>query len=294
MIVITTPAGAIGSQVLARLLDSGTPLRVVERNPARLPARVRSRVEVVQGSHADKDVVSRAFAGAEAVFWLCPPDPRAPSLQAAYLDFTRAACAALHEHGVRRVVSVTALGRGSVLARNAGHVTASLAMDDLIAATGVHLRELAMPSFMDNLLRQVQSIKTQGVFFAPIDGDRKLPSCATRDIAAVASQLLLDEAWTGRDSVAVLGPEDLSFNDMARIMSEVLGSPVRFQQVPGDTFKVNLLRNGMSEAVAQGMLDMAMAKNHGLDNAAARDARSTTPTSFHQWCVDTLKPLIEA
>jgi len=58
---------------------------------------------------------------------------------------------------------------------------------------------------MDNLLRQVGSIKDQGMFFLPLDGDRKLPSCATRDIAASAARLLLDPSWSGVGSVAVLG-----------------------------------------------------------------------------------------
>lgn len=37
-------------------------------------------------------------------------------------------------------------------------------MDDLIAGTGVAFRALALPSFMDNLLRQVRVIKEQGMF----------------------------------------------------------------------------------------------------------------------------------
>lgn len=86
-------------------------------------------------------------------------------------------------------------------------------------------RALTLPRFMDNVLRQVELIKTQGMFFAPISGDLKLPTCATRDIAAVAARLLLDDSWSGYDSVPVLGPEDLSHNDMARIMSEVLRRP---------------------------------------------------------------------
>jgi uncharacterized protein YbjT (DUF2867 family) len=68
-------------------------------------------------------------------------------------------------------------------------VTASLAMDDLIASAGVSYRALTMPSFMDNLLRQVESIRDRGVFVTPVSGDRKLPSCATRDIAATAARL---------------------------------------------------------------------------------------------------------
>jgi uncharacterized protein YbjT (DUF2867 family) len=268
------------------------PIRVIARDPSSLPEQTRNRVEVVQGSHGDLSTVNQAFKDAHSVFWLCPPDPRAESVEAAYLNFTRPACEAFRSQGVKRVVGITALGRGTALAAKAGFVTASLAMDDMIASTGVSFRALTMPSFMDNILRQVEPIKNQGVFFSPISGDRKLPTCATRDIAAVAAKLLLDLSWSGRDSVAVLGPEDLSFNDMARIMAEVLGKPVRFQQITGEVYKDNLTKNGMSDAMAQGMLDMAMAKNDGIDNAAPRTPQSTTPTSFRQWCAEVLKPAV--
>jgi uncharacterized protein YbjT (DUF2867 family) len=294
MIVITTPTGQIGHQVLSNLLGSGEPIRVIARDPSRLPTQARERVEVVQGSHGEFDVVDRAFAGADAVFWLVPPDPRADSVQAAYLDFTRPACDAFKRHEVQQVVGVSALGRGTPWAANAGLVTASLATDDLIASTGVSYRALTMPSFMDNLLRQTEAIKHQGRFFSPISGDRKLPSCATRDIAAAAAKLLLDASWSGYDSVPVLGPEDLSFYDMAQIMSEVLGKPVRFQQIPGEALKARLTGSGMSEAMAQGMVDMALAKNQGLDNAEPRTPQSTTPTTFRQWCAEVLKPAVLA
>ena len=212
---------------------------MIARDPARLPAHTRERVEVVQGSHDDPDVVDQAFAGADSVFWLVPPDFQAPSVEAAYLDFTRPACDAFQRRGVeagrRRLGARPRDRRGG----NAGLVSASLAMDDLIASTGVSFRALAMPSFMDNVLRQVEPIRSQGMFFSPISGDRKLPTCATRDIAAVAARLLLDPSWSGQDSVPVLGPEDLSFNDMARIMSEVLGKPVRFQQIPVEAYKAD-------------------------------------------------------
>jgi uncharacterized protein YbjT (DUF2867 family) len=171
---------------------------------------------------------------------------------------------------------------------------ASLKMDDLIASTGAGYRALTMPSFMDNILRQVGAIKSHGMFFSPISGDRKLPSVATRDIASVAAKLLLDPSWSGNGSVPVMGPEDLSFNDMAQVMSEVLGKSVRFQQIPGEAFKARLTGSGMSEAMAQGMLDMATAKNDGLDNAEPRTPESTTPTTFRQWCEEVLKSAVLA
>ncbi|MEZ2126815.1 MULTISPECIES: NAD(P)H-binding protein [unclassified Sinorhizobium] len=292
MIIVTAPTSTIGSQVLDTLLKSDEAVRVIVRDPSRLPTQVRERVEIVRGSHGDAEVVDQAFKGADTVFWLLPPDPQAESVEAAYVDFARPACEAFKSRGIKRVVGISALGRGTRLAGQAGYVTGSLAMDDLIAGTGVSYRALTMPSFMDNILRQAGLIKSQGIFVSPISGDRRMPSCATRDIAAVAAQLMLVPSWSGSGHVAVLGPEDLSFNEMAEIMSQVLGKPVRFHRISFEAYKARFVDLGMSEAMAQGMTDMAFAKDQGLDNAEPRTPENTTPTSFRQWCEEALKPAV--
>ena len=294
MIVITTPAGQIGSQVLENLVGSGEHLRLVARDLHGIPADTRQRVEVIEGSHGDPAVVDKAFDGADAVFWLTPPDPRAESVEAAYVGFTRPAAGAFRRHGVRRVVGVSALGRGTPWAARAGYVAGSLAMDDLIASSGAAYRALTNPSFMDNIDRQTESIKNHGMFFSPIAGERRLPSVATRDIAAAASRLLLDESWSGVEEVPLLGPEDLSFNDMAEIISEVLGKEVRFVQTTFEAYKDRFISFGMSEAMAQGMTDMAWAKNEGLDNGVIRTPENSTPTSFRQWSEAVLKSAVAA
>ena len=81
---------------------------------------------------------------------------------------------------------------------------------------------------------------------------------------------------------------------MARIMSEVLGKPVRYQQIPVDGFKAQMVERGMSDAMAQSMADMLVAKDRGLDDAEPRTPQSTTATSFRQWCEDVLKPAVLA
>lgn len=292
MIVVTAPTGLIGGQVLARLLDGDEPIRVIVRDASRLPGEVRDRVEVVEGSHRDPVVVDKAFKGADSVFWLVPADEHAPSVYDAYVSFSIPAADAIVRHGVKRVVTVSALGRGTQI--YAGYASASNAMEDLIASTGVHFRALVMPSFVDNLIWQVGAMKNAGAFFSPIDGDRKLLAVATRDIAAEAARLLLNPTWTGREDVPVLGPEDLSFNDMAAIITEVLGTPIRFQQVPAQQQKDGFLGRGYSEAMADGMVDMAIAKDNGLDSAVVRTPENTTPTTFREWVEDTLKPAFTA
>lgn len=290
MIVLTAPTSDIGQQVLARLLEANAPLRLITRDPSKIADGVRSRVQIVQGSHGEAEVVNRAFVDADTVFWLLPPNPHAESLEAAFVDFTRPAAAALKTRKVKRVVSISALGRGTPFAETAGHVTASLAMDDLLAGTGVALRALTMPSFMDNIARQASAIKSQGLLSSPIDGDLKIPSCATRDIATVATRWLLNGYWLDQQDIPVLGAADISFNEMAQIITKVFDIPVRFEQVSFADYKSRFLRHGFSEAMAQGMRDMMFAKNEGLDLGIRRTQDNTTPTTFRQWCENVLKP----
>ena len=273
MIVVTAPTGNIGRHVVATLLDAGQNVRVIVRDAGRLTDKIRGGVEVVEGSHGDRAVV----------------DPRL-TLEQAYLDFTRPAADAFKRHGVDRVVSVTALGRGTRWAAEAGLVSTSIAMDDLIMASGVAFRGLAMPSFMDNTLQQAVPIKAQGMMFGPFDPDKRMPTTAVRDIGAAAARLLADSGWSGQAEVPLLGPEDLSFNEMAGTISQVLDREVRYQQIPFDAFQARLAQRGVSPSFQKGYVDMMRAKNEGMDNVARRGAAAAT--IYRQWCEDILKPAI--
>ena len=290
MIVVTTPTGQIGSQVVTHLLDAGEAVRVIARDPAKLAPEVSDKVEVVQGSTDNEDVLLRALEGADSVFWLVPPSFQDKGDTEYYLRFTRPLCRALQSRGVKRVVAVSALGRD--VSVEAGPVTAALAMEAEIEKTGVDFRALWCPGFMENMLAQVEPIKNQGMFFAPFPPDFKTRFAATRDIATSAARLLLDPSWTGQGGLAVLGPEDLSHNDLAAIMTDVLGKPIRFQPISGEAFQDQLVQHGANPVLAQGLADMYAAKANGLDNAEPRTAENTTPTSFRQWCEEVLKPAV--
>lgn len=289
MIVVTTPTGQIGSQLVANLLAARVPVRVIARKPEKLPAELLARVEVVQGSTSDVAVLSRALRNAGALFWLIPPPFQQTDLHAYMLQFTEPLCEAIAAQGVQRVVAVSSLGRGRA---KSALLLPAFAMDDTIARTGVGYRALWCPGFMENMLRQLQPLRDQGLFFGPDRPDANA-LVATRDIAATAAELLLDESWTGQGGQAVLGPEDLSCNDMASIMSDVLGKPVRFQQVPPAEYKAQLIRNGASEAMAQGIVDMvAEFREQGIYDAQPRTPENTTPTTFRAWCHQVLKPAV--
>lgn len=290
MIVVTTPTGNIGQHVLRHLMEASEPLRVIARDPAKLPETIRDRVEIIEGSHGDAAVVGRAFEGADAVFWLCPPTP-AETPAAATIEFTRPGAEAMRRHGIGHIVAVTTLGRGTEWQEKAGNATGSIHMVDLLRTTGAAVRGLALPAFMDNALQQVGAIR-QGRMFGPIDPDKKLPHTASSDTGAAAARLLRDRSWTGQKDVPVLGPEELSYNDLAAIVAEVVGRDVSYSQVSIEAFKAQLLERDLTDAFAQGFVDMLRAKDEGMDNVALRSSAIIGETSFRQWAEETLKPAV--
>lgn len=294
MLVITTPTGDIGGQVLDLVLNSGEAVRVIARDPSRLSEHVRARAETVEGSHADPSVIAKALEGADGLFWLVPPPPRfqyGGSSERYYLDFTRPMAEAV-TGGDIRVVGVSTLGHG--YPGKAGLLSAALAMDELIGGTGAGYRALALPFFMENLLRQTRAIAEQGTFSLPSAADRPLPTVATRDAAAVAATLLLDRSWSGRASTPVVGPDTLTPSEMARTIAETLRREVRYHQVPVADFEAMMLTGGLSEAMARDMALMAEAQNAGIYDAEPHEPGSLAATTFRDWCRDILKPAVQA
>lgn len=288
MIVITTPTGHVGGRLLDLLVGAGEQLRAIARTPDKLDDRYRSGVEVIEGSHDDPDVVDRALEGADALFWLVPPNPRAADQVAYYREFTAPACTAIERHGVPRVVAVSSLGRD--YPAQAGLLTAAFDMEALLEQTAAELRILRMPYYMENLLSQADALRN-GALALPNDPDRPLATCATRDIAAIAADLLRDRAWTGRQGVCVVGPDDLTPRGIADVLSDTLEWPVGLTHVPLEEFAHTLTGYGFSDSSAQAYTEMVRAQDDGIYDAEVASAERT-PTSLRDWTETVLRPAL--
>ena len=289
MILITTPTGRIGRQVLSRLLEREEPVRVIVRDPARLDAGIRRRVQVVVGSHDDPAVLDESMRGVDGLFWLVPPDVRATSAPAHYLGFARPAAEAIRRHGVRHVVAVSSAGHG--WPERAGLLSAAFAMDAELSRTGAAYRALSPPFFMENLLGQVGAIREDGIFALPNTADRPLATVATRDIADIAAALLADRSWSGQENLPVFGPDRLTPNDMAGVISSVLDRTVRFRQLTLADVASALAGRGASAGVVRDVTEMIAAGNAGLYDADQEAARLGS-TDFRTWCRDVLRPAV--
>jgi uncharacterized protein YbjT (DUF2867 family) len=291
MIVVTTPTGKIGSELVPRLLAAGERVHVIARDPEKLSPQFLGKVDVTKGSADDPGVLSAAFEGAEAAFLVVPFPFNVQDIAEYYARFLRPAAEAIKRHAVRRLVFVSGLRLAAASAEGASSLSTEI--EDMIADTGSDYRALLCAGFMENLLAQIEPLRQSGTFFLAGRPDVKAPLVAARDIAATAARLLCDRSWRGRGGVAVMGPEDLSYNDMAQIMSEVLGKPIRFQQISDDAFKTRFVQSGGSQAVAQWLVEMRADSEKNPHGSIVRTAENTTPYSFREWCEEVLKPAVQ-
>lgn len=291
MIVVTTPTGQIGSQLVRQLLDQDKEVRVIVRDASRLDDAVRERVEAVSGSHDDPAVLDKALPGADALFWLVPPNPQAPSAQAHYLRFARAGAAAVARHRVGHLVGVSSAGHG--WPSPAGVLSAAFAMDAELGTSGAAYRALSMPFYMENLLGQLDAIREQGAFQLTCAGDLPLASTATRDIAGAAAGLLTDLSWTGQENLPVFGPDRLTPDAMAEVISQELGRPVIYRRLSSDDFASLLRSRGASDQTVKDMTEAFAAQDHGIYDADWATAEPA-PTDFRTWCREVLKPAAAA
>jgi uncharacterized protein YbjT (DUF2867 family) len=279
MIVVTTPAGRIGSRLAELLLERGEEIRVIARDPSRLAAAIRDGAEVIAGSHADPAVLDAALTGADAFFLIVPPDSQASSVTGHYVEYGRQARAALDRAGVGHAVMISTMGGGI---ERAGHLSAARAAEAEVGASEAAVRALAPPFFMENLLGQTEAIR-DGVLALPSDADRILPVVATDDLAALAADLLTDRSWDGVGRVPVSSPDAVTPTGVTATLGEALGREVAYHQIPIEDYKERLVSFGLSDAWAGGIAEMAEAQNQGFYDSEIESARGVAPTTLGDW-----------
>jgi uncharacterized protein YbjT (DUF2867 family) len=281
MIALTTPTGTIGSKTLGNLLAStNEPIRVLVRDRGRLPSGILERVEIVEGSLDEPGDLRRLLDGARTLFW-CQPDPHtAPDYLGAYEALSERGCAAVRESGVPRVVAISVAGGKPD--RPAGPISGLHRMEEIFRGSGAACRFLRCGSFFDNFLWQWHSITEQGVFVYPIAADAKGPQVAAADIARVAAGWLSREDWVGVEAPQLLGPEALSYGEMAEILARQLERGVAYERMEPAAYCDVLVSMGSSPAAAQGLVDMFLFLESGY-HVPPDAVIAETPTTFAQW-----------
>jgi uncharacterized protein YbjT (DUF2867 family) len=292
-ILVTAPAGKIGRYVLRELLAPEFSVRIIAREPSRLPAEIQGQVEAVRGSADDPTILGRALDGVEAAFWCVPnAEWQETDVPGHYERFARAGSQAIRAAGTPRLVTISAGGRG--LARNAGPISGLHAMEDILNESGAAIRHLRCGAFMENFFWQAQPISQRGIVSYPMPGSIPIPMVATSDIADIALRWLVRRDWQGIAGVAVHGPADLSYDQAAAVLGQVLERPLRYQEASPNHYVQSLTKCGASAEYARSLVEMFAGLAEGIARAEPRTAESTTSTTLTAWAESDLRPLVES
>jgi len=291
MYVITGATGNTGSVIVRRLLAAGKRVRAIGRTAERLRPLVDSGAEPFVGDVADEATLRKAFAGAQAVYAMVPPDHESSDYLAYQERVVGAIAAAIRGAGVRHAVSLS--GFGADKSAGTGPVVGLHHLEQhLNRIDGLNVLYLRAGYFMENTLGQIGAIKAMGAAAGPLRADLKLPMIATRDIGEVAADALLGLDFRGRQTRELLGQRDITMSEAAGVIGKAIGRPgLTYKQVPDEQFRSALTQLGFSTNVATLILEMTAALNSGhMAALEKRSSRNTTPTSYETFVAEEFVP----
>lgn len=294
MITIMGATGKTGGQIAGRLLDTGEKTRLFVRSADKVKDLAKRGAEVATGDATDARALAAAFRGADAVYTLLPPDIHAPDYPAFQARVREAILAALKESGVKHVVFLSSVGAD--LESGTGPIAGLAAHEkQLKALKGVNVLALRPGYFFENEYATLGLIKNQGINGGAMRPDVRIPMIATKDIADYAASALKKRDWKGFTVRELLGPRDMTFAEITRILGERLSKPdLKYVQFSYDDFTKALTEMGFSKSIAGLYAEMARAINEGkVKSLEGRRKENTTPTTFEEFA-DQLVPAYQA
>ncbi|KEF56701.1 uncharacterized protein A1O9_06890 [Exophiala aquamarina CBS 119918] len=139
--------------------------------------------------------------------------------------------------------------------------------------------------FMENFTHpKFSSIKRIGEMASATE-DGKVSWISTDDVGAVAFKALTDERLNYIDPILV-GPELLSYDDVAQIIGDITGKTIRHVRVALDVFRARMEALAPS-SVVEGLVEMEIEFANNLearsDNGEVERLSGQKPIRFREW-----------
>jgi len=283
MIAIIGITGRIGGHLADNLLASKIAVRGVVRDNSKVAALSAKGCSTAVAELTDVSALTKAFEGAEGVFIMLPPvyDPL-PGFDEAY-KYATAMRDAVRQAGVKKVVYLSTVG---AQAKETNLLSQHTIGETIFGELDIPVTFLRPAWFLENIAWDIPSARDSGVinsFLHPLD--KEFAMVATADIGQLASRLI-QESWKGHRVVEIEGPTRISPDAIGKILSAILGRPVKVQSVPRDTwttlFKGQGMKNpgpriGMLDGFNEGWIDFTTQETDGT-----RKGTITADTVFRE------------
>jgi NAD(P)H dehydrogenase (quinone) len=279
VILVTGATGQVGYHLMEALADAGaeaTAMVRVEAKAADLPGSPQH----VVASFDDPPTAEflRAF---DRVFLLSPAHEGQVELETIFID---ALVLAGHRPHVVKIAADGFQDPDCDVRFMRSHRQIAVHLD----ATGLPVTYLAPNLYMENLLEAADTIRDQGMIFAPA-GQGRIGFVAASDVARVAAQILTDpDPGRGHEdqTYVLTGPEALGYADVAARVSAVFAREVDYEDLPEAQAKEQMLASGLSSWQVDGNLELFDWIRHGATDSVTSSVRDVTgddPYAIEDW-----------
>jgi uncharacterized protein YbjT (DUF2867 family) len=243
MLFVTGATGTIGRPLVDLLVGEGAEVRAVTRNPraAGLPADV----EVVEGDPSRPETIAAFLEGVTGLFL----HPRAVGTPAVEL------LALARERGVKRVVTLSAMNVDDDLDQQPSRYRGdrNKEVEDAAVGSGLEWVSLRSSFFADNTLQAWGAqIRAGDVVRGPYASFAEAP-IHEQDLAGVGVRALLTDELVGQRCL-LTGPQSLTHQEMVAIIGDVIGRPLRYQEIPPEAAEQGMVQRGFPKPFVEALL----------------------------------------
>jgi NAD(P)H dehydrogenase (quinone) len=255
MIVVTGANGVLGRGVVENLLAlvPAEQVGVSVRDPQGAADLAERGVRVRRGDYDEPATLADAFAGADQVLVVS-----GLSLGEAGVAQHRTAIEAAAAAGAGRVLYTSHQGAlaDSPFAAGPDHA----ATEEALAGVGLPWTALRNGFYANTVPRLLGDAATTGELRLPADGP--VAWTTREDLAAATARLLVDGAPDG-PTAPLTGPEAVDLEQVAAIVGDIAGRPVRRVVVDEEEYVADLVAHGTPEHLARMMLGLFAASRRG-------------------------------
>ncbi len=254
MILLTGITGNNGGATATALLAKGVKFRALVRDLDKAAEWADQGVELVKGDLEDQASVTAALKGADRAVLILPNGEDQQRLELSFIETAKAA-------GLPWILKLSSpeAVRGTTSPIPLAHIAA----EDAIMASGMNWTFVRPSFFMQNFRGSVATARETGKLSMPMD-DGTIAVTDTADAGAFIAHVLTDEnpAQHYGQCYDITGPDPvLNFHDVARIIGEVIGQEVEYDNCDADAFQEAIRpfhrNNWHSDAVAHLFAEIA-------------------------------------
>ncbi len=272
MILVTGATGHIGRELISLLLEAGQPIRVLVRDEHKV-AHLDACIERAVGDFDKPETLLTTMKGVERLFLLTYETRQD-------LNVLEAA----KKMGVRHIVKLSTLeATEHKIKVGKWHYE----REELIRVSGIDWTFLRPGMFMSNSIDWwAESIKGQGSVFFPGGKKGKVAPIDPRDVAEVAA-LALTRPGHSEQAYELTGSELFTIGEMVQVISQALGKPIQYVDIPPIAAKLFMLRTGMDKTLVNALMEMLASLRKGEGAVVTNTFQRLTghlPRTFEAWC----------